>query len=142
MTTALPSLRDELVLHAGPSDERGMPPWTLHDSASERFFLVQWPSFEIHSQWVLGDAQAVVDAVNRETTLYIEPDDVVEMTNFLLTNHLARVSGAQDRERLANVRERMHPSFAKRIISTYLFFRVPLLKPQRSLNATYPFHAF
>jgi putative peptide zinc metalloprotease protein len=138
----LPLLRDELVLHAGPTDDRGTPSWTLHDPASNRFFLLRWPAFEILSRWMLGDCERVVSAVNQETTLQIESDDVDEMTQFLVTNHLARTSGSDARERLARIRERMHPGLLKRIVSTYLFFRVPLLKPQRVLDATYPYIAW
>lgn len=139
---ALPPLRDELVLHNGPPDRHGSPTWTLHDPASNRFFAIGWPGFEILSRWLLGDRDAIVGAVNRETTLVIVDDDIDAMTEFLEEQHLLQVVGGPARDRLARIRDRMHPGWLRRVVSSYLFFRIPLLRPQRFLAATWAWVAW
>ena len=43
----LPALREELHLFAGGCDAEGAPTWTLHDPVRNKFFRIDWQTFEM-----------------------------------------------------------------------------------------------
>jgi putative peptide zinc metalloprotease protein len=134
----LPELRQDLALHPGPDAPDGSPTWMLHDPASNRFFSLSWPAFELLSRWTLGSAEAVVDAVNRETTLHVVDSDVAGLTQMLAGNHLLVSRGLQDTQRLTAHAHAMKLSAGQWLLKNYLFFRVPLVRPMRWLQRMSP----
>jgi len=138
----LPPLRQELTLNAAPAAPDGSPTWTLHDPAANRFYELGWPAFEILSRWSLGSAEAVVAAVNAQTTLTIDGDDVAALAQFLLGHHLTLAASAADSARLAQSAARHKPSVPMWLLKNYLFLRVPLVRPMPFLRRVYPWIAF
>jgi putative peptide zinc metalloprotease protein len=136
-TATLPPLREELALHAGARGAHGEPSWTLHDPVRNQFFHLDWPSFELLSRWHLGSAPAVVAAVTAETTLALGADDVARLLDFLRLNELLAPRRGQARE-LAGQRQRRHGSLWTWLLHHYLFFRVPLLRPDGLLERLAP----
>jgi putative peptide zinc metalloprotease protein len=130
---ALPPLREELALLPGPALLDGQPSHTLHDPVRNLFFQIDWATFEILSRWQLADPAAVADAVNRETTLQLEPDDVESVIRFLHDNQLLNPpSGSADS--FAGLLKKRKGTTGEWLLHNYLFFRVPLLKPDRWLD--------
>ncbi len=136
-TGLLPPLREEIGIYPGPTALDGSPTWTLHDPAVNRFYRLGWPEFEIISRWQAATVDAVVGRVNTETTLEVEPDEVEELRRFLLASELLRVSGPQATAHLLAKAKRMRQSWGKWLLHNYLFMRIPLLRPDRFLTATY-----
>lgn len=136
---ALPSLREEIAIFRGPAALDGSPSYTLHDPARNRFYRLGWPEFEILSRWNGATAEAVIDRVNEETTLSIEPEDVDEFRRFLLAYDLVRVSNPQGTAYLAGKAKQMRTGWGQWVLHNYLFMRIPLLRPDRFLSATYPY---
>lgn len=131
----LPVLREELALFTGPALSDGQPSWTLHDPVRNQFFRIDWMSFEIISRWWHGDSQAIAEAVNCSTTLNADAQDVEAVARFLVDNQLVQARGAgssarQFAERLARGRG----SWKTWLLHHYLFFRIPLLRPDRFLD--------
>ena len=134
----LPILRQELSLHAGASAPDGSPTWTLQDPVCNRFYQLTWPAFEILSRWHLGEAEALVDAVNNNTTLDINLDDIKGIVEFLSQHHLLRAQTAEDSQKFSKYLAMTKPSKAKWLLKNYLFFRLPLVRPQRLLDFLAP----
>lgn len=132
----LPLLRQELGLFPAPPTENGMPAWTLHDPPANKFYLLAWPAFEILSRWHLGTVQSVAEAVNQETTLSIQEQDVLEMIAFLDRNFLLQTSTAAGNQRIISVQAASRPGWASWLLKNYLFIRVPLVQPERFLKKT------
>ncbi|HYC01916.1 MAG TPA: HlyD family efflux transporter periplasmic adaptor subunit [Azospirillaceae bacterium] len=134
----LPPLREELTLHPGPATADGAPSWTLQDPASGRFYRLGWMEFEILSRWQLGDPEAIAASVSRATPIAATADDVEAFARFLLSADLLRVLGEGGVSRLmAKVRAgRQGP--ARWLLKNYLFFRVPLLRPDAWLDRMMP----
>lgn len=130
----LPALREELRLFPGPSTPGGAPSWTLHDPVRNRFFRFDWRAFEILSRWSLAVRAAIVAAVNDETTLGIEEADVDGMLRFLVSNQLIRVSDASAVGVLVTMADAERRSPFQWLLHHYLFFRIPLLRPDRLLE--------
>lgn len=137
----LPPLRQELTLNPAPAAPDGAPTWTLHDPAANRFYQLGWPAFEILSRWSLGDSDAVVAAVNAQTTLVVAHDDVIDLLQFLLGHHLVLAATAQDTERLQQSAQRQKLTPAMWLLKNYLFLRIPLVRPMPLLRRLSPWVA-
>ncbi|MCH7345193.1 HlyD family efflux transporter periplasmic adaptor subunit [Pelomonas sp. CA6] len=135
----LPALRQDLSLHPGPADASGAPTWTLHDPAAHRFYEISWPAFELISRWSLGSAEAVLDAVARETTLRLGRQDLDALLNFLAQHHLLQPHSPEHSARLTRAAQAGRSSHAMWLLKHYLFFRVPLLRPEPFLRAIAPY---
>jgi putative peptide zinc metalloprotease protein len=132
----LPPLREELSLHPGPPASNGASTWSLHDPVRNRFFRLDWPGFEMLARWSLGDAAAVIAVVNSQTTLTVDEDDVADLLRFLTVNQLVRpITRNAFAGLVAAARAQKHSPF-QWLLHHYLFFRIPLVRPDRFLAAT------
>jgi putative peptide zinc metalloprotease protein len=138
---ALPPLREEIGISRGPAALDGSPSWTLHDPAVNKFYRIGWPEFEIISRWNGATAESIVARIAAETTLRVEPDDVEELRRFLLSYDLLHVPTAQMTAHLVGKAQRMRQSWGRWLLHNYLFMRIPLVRPDRFLTATYPYVA-
>jgi len=132
----LPPLRGDLTLHPGPAGPDGAPSWTIGDPARNRYVRVGWPAFEMLVRWDLGSPRAVAAAVSDETTLTAGPADVEAMAIFLHDNQLLLEVGATATHRLATLAQATRESVWGWLLHRYLFFRVPLVRPDRFLATT------
>ena len=137
-TASWPELREELTLQPGPSSHDGSPTWTLHDPLANQFFRLSWPVFEILSRWHLADPQAIAQAVDQETTLGTDVDDVLEIAEFLARRQLLKPQTARDNARLLAIHDAQKTGWLTWALHHYLFFRLPLLRPDALLNRLYP----
>lgn len=137
----LPPLRQDVGLFPAPPQRDGSPVWSLHDPAANRFYLITWPAFEMLSRWHLGNPEAVAESVRRETTLELSAEDVASLAPFLESNFLTETSGPGGTARLLAARERTRSNWWQFLLKNYLFFRVPLVRPQRFLEAAAPLAA-
>ncbi|EJM98608.1 HlyD family efflux transporter periplasmic adaptor subunit [Herbaspirillum sp. YR522] len=137
MTARLPALREELALLPGPVLADGQPSHTLHDPVRNQFFQIDWPTFEILRRWHLGQAGAVADAVSRDTTLQLGPGEVDEALLFLRDNQLLRPAAGTAADYATRLRQR-RGGWHHRLLHNYLFFRIPLVRPDAWLGRWAP----
>ena len=131
---ALPPLRDELDLMPGPRLADGQPSWTLHDPVRHQYFRIDWLTFEILSRWSLGDPRAIAESIATRTTLQPSADDVQQVLSFLTHNQLVHLRGPGSAQRLAQSLQARQGTPLKQLLHHYLFFRVPLLRPDAWLQ--------
>ena len=131
----LPPLREELVVREGPRLHDGQPSWTLQDPARNRFFRLDWLTFEIVQRWSLEDPAAIAESVQEQTSLQPTVEDVNAVLTFAGSNQLLKFAGADNSGLLARGGERARLSGWQWLVHNYLFFRVPLIKPPRLLEA-------
>ncbi len=137
MNTRLPPLREELALLPGPILADGQPSHTLHDPVRNLFFQIDWVTFEVLSRWHLGEPGKIAAAVSRETTLQLQTADVEEIIAFLHDNQLLQPQPGTAAEFAARLHKR-RGSLGQRLLHHYLFFRVPLIRPDRWLDRWAP----
>lgn len=131
---ALPQLREELALLPGPVLPEGQPSWTLHDPVRNAFFRIDWPTFEVLQRWSLDDPGAIAQAICRATTLHFEEEDVLGVAQFLVNNQLTQPGGVQSARQMADRLDQMRGSMWKWLLHHYLFFRIPLVRPDAWLG--------
>ncbi len=129
----LPALREELAIFPGPHLADGQPSWTLHDPVRNKFFRIDWLSFEILSRWSLAEWQAIADAVGKETTLRPEAADMEAFIRFLTSNELVRPGGG-NAQSFAERHAKMRGDWKTWLLHHYLFFRIPLIRPDAWLE--------
>lgn len=137
MAASLPyNLRGDLQLLTAEADNYGFPQWLIYDPSRHKYFLIGWLEFEILSRWELNSFEAIVDSINRETTLNINDSHIYSIINFLYENELVSLDRHQD---LSTLKLRSKKSsLLKGFIFHYLFFMIPVFKPERFLNFLYP----
>lgn len=137
MIAALPLLREELALLPGPPLSDGQPSWTLHDPVRNLFFQIDWSSFEILSRWPLGQPARIAEAVNAQTSLQIDTEEVDALAQFLQQNQLLRPADGSA-PLLAAQRGSQRKSWGQWLLHNYLFLRLPLVRPDRWLSRWSP----
>jgi putative peptide zinc metalloprotease protein len=137
MRKVLPPLREELALLPGPMLADGQPSHTLHDPVRNQFFQIDWPTFEVLKRWQLGDPARIAAAIGRETTLQLQSADVEDVLVFLRDNQLLRPQPGTAAEYAARLHQR-RGGLAQWLLHNYLFFRVPLVKPDAWLGRWAP----
>lgn len=131
----LPPLREELSLYAGPASASGAPTWSLHDPSRNTYYRIDWLTFEILSRWQLRRSDAIVQAISAQTPIHdIEPGDVEHVARFLAERELLQRSDpAFSKNLCAQARIRQQGPWAW-LLHSYLFFRIPLWKPDSWLT--------
>lgn len=134
----LPALRHELDLVEGPRTKAGAPTWTLHDPVRNAYFRIDWSAFEILARWAPVTAEALAARVRAETRLDVDREEVEALLRMLQENHLV-AAGAPGLWRVyAAHRERRRAGPWAWLLHHYLFFRVPLLRPDAALDRLAP----
>lgn len=129
-----PTLREELGLTSGPMQADAHPSWIIHDPVRHQLHRIDWQSFEILSRWDLKSVEAIIAAVNRDTPLNIDEEDVKQVLQFL---HDQELINQPDADAATKTAERIHAqksTWWKWLVHHYLFFRVPLVRPDAWLE--------
>ncbi len=134
----LPRLREELALFPGPRSIDGAPTWALHDPVRNVFFSIDWLTFEVLSRWGLDDPQAIVQAIAHETTIHPEDGDLEAVQRFLIDNELVQSFSAQGTARFLKQAASRKTGPGTWLLHSYLFFRIPLWRPDKWLTAAMP----
>ncbi|THF67575.1 HlyD family efflux transporter periplasmic adaptor subunit [Pseudothauera nasutitermitis] len=136
---ALPALREELLLHEAPRQHDGAPGWTLEDPGRNLFFQIGWLEAEMLARWALGDAERIAREIGRDTTLEVSAQEVAEFARFLEANDLVQGRGPQALQRYQRAAQaRRGGHWAKWALHHYLFFRIPLARPDAFLQRALP----
>jgi len=134
----LPPLREELSLHAGPQAADGSPTWVIEDPLSGRYFRLGWFEFEVVSRWHLGSLKAIAQDICDHTPLQRDAAACEGVLAFLSTHNLLQSRGEQAIQRMREQAGRMKQQWWRWLLKNYLFIRIPLVKPEAFLRATWP----
>lgn len=134
----LPRLREELDLLPGPTQPDGQPTWTLHDPVRNQFFRIDWPTLEVLQRWDMDDPEQIAADINAHTTLAMTADDVVAVAQFLVQHQLVQAVAEGASRKMTEQLQRVQGTPLNWLLHHYLFFRIPLLKPDAWLTRWLP----
>jgi putative peptide zinc metalloprotease protein len=134
-------LREELTLHEGPAAANGAPTWSLQDPVRNSFYRLDWLAFEVIARWHLADRAAIARAVVSETTLACTAEDVDGVFRFLMDNELLQLDPVAGTAWYAERQARRQQGTLHWLLHHYLFFRIPLWRPDRWLTRMQPWVA-
>ena len=130
----LPPLREELHLFSSASAKDGSPTWTLHDPVRNQFFRIDWQTFEILNRWSLGRSDSIAFSLSQQTALEVGKEDIESVRDFLAQNELIQTHSAASTESFLRRKQRMRSTVWQWLLHHYLFFRIPLWRPDRWLT--------
>ena len=133
----LPPLREDLRLHPGPAHRDGSPGWRILDPVRNAFFDIGWLEFQLLARWrEHADAQSLIDDVAADTPVKPTVDEVGELIEFLAMNQLLSPRSAVAKEVLGRRLQSARMSWHQHLLHHYLFFRLPLFRPDAFLART------
>jgi putative peptide zinc metalloprotease protein len=136
---ALPPLREELKLIPGKTNAAGEPTWRIYDPLQHRFIEVDSVTVEMLSLWSsVKNAEELRHELEASKGISVSLDSVDGLVRFAHANFLTVEAARGDWKSLADQARRSKKSVGSWLLHNYLFFRVPLAKPQRFLTETLP----
>ncbi|CAG4888952.1 HlyD family efflux transporter periplasmic adaptor subunit [Paraburkholderia saeva] len=127
-----PALREDLRLGESASGKDGEPSWMIQDTVINRFYRIGWLEFECLIRWDKSPAQ-ICQEITEQTALRPDISQVLDLRRFLERHDLLKPTP----ESLARLQQRDRSDgwlTWRWWLHHYLFFRIPLLRPQRFLT--------
>lgn len=134
----LPALRPDLQLSPGAPGLDGAPQWVLADPLRGRYFKLGASAIRLLRHWALGDPKQVLEAANREPGVPLQSAALEELLRFLGSHDLITALDASQRASYGLKAAAVRQSPWKKVLHQYLFFRIPLWRPDAFLNRVWP----
>lgn len=135
---ALPVLRDDLDIVPTAPLANGAPAWVIFDPVANRYFEIGRELLDMLILWRVGDADKLIASVGKEFGRVISRDDVGDAIHFMISNALVRDIPGNDFAMMATRAMAEKKSWWSTAMHSYLFFRIPLFRPDKFLRATWP----
>lgn len=135
----LPAVREDLRLYTGPRHRDGSPSWRILDPVRNQFFEIGWLEFELLARWSdNSDVTSLIEHVSTETPIQPTEEEVKAFIQFLSAGELLVPREREVRGLLRQRWEKSRKSWYSQAFHHYLFFRIPLVRPDKFLEATLP----
>ena len=135
---SLPNLRADLQLTPASPALDGSPRWTLADPVRGRYFKLGVAAMRLLRHWSLGDPEEVLRAANREPGLPLDGAELEQLLAFLRSHDLITALDPQQRASYSLKAAAQRQSLWQILLHQYLFFRIPLWRPDAFLNRAWP----
>lgn len=134
----LPPLRPDLQLSSATPAADGAPQWTLADPLRGRYFKLGADAIRLLRHWALGETVQVLAAANAEPGAPLDEVMLEELLRFLRGHDLIVGLDAEQRAGYARKVAAQRQGPLQRLLHHYLFFRIPLWRPDPFLERTWP----
>jgi len=130
----IPYLRQDLEILRGNSREDGSPAWLLYDAVRNKYFTLGLTAFKLIKNWKGGeDIQNFEKKINLEG-IETNSDEIKSFIGFLQQNNLILQPSGQNVSYLLQQKNSMKKSWMLNLVHSYLFFKIPLFKPDEWLG--------
>lgn len=126
-----PVLRQDLSLYEAEPEE-GVPAWVLHDPVANRYFRLHQHDVEMLSFIDGRPIDEVVEALESKLHAEADPAAVETMFTFLRRHNLVQVDNYQ--RSWFRQQQTQKTSLLAWLARSYLFIRIPLIRPDRFLS--------
>lgn len=134
----LPALREDLHLLRGPRNWRGEPTWRVHDPVGNRFVQLGERDYYLLIAWNEAIAGRIVARAETISGAEFSLSELKSLFDFLVQQELVAAATPALRGRLSQVHDQRQSTLLKRLLHQYLFIRIPLVRPDKFLDAIYP----
>lgn len=134
----LPELRADLALIPGGAAEDGSPTWLIHDVSRNRYFRLGLDAFQALGQWKAGLRAEEFLSVCASQHINLDEVDLRHLLQFLVFNQLIQVGEVNGIKRLLADHARSRQHWLTWLLHHYLFFKIPLIRPDAFLERTWP----
>ena len=134
-----PSIREDLQLFEGTPLEDGSPTWLLFDTLTNKYFTIGLNAFRLLNYWNADvDTKTFIKNVEQKG-VNLKEEELNDFISFLKVNDLISHHSSEDTKFLIEKYKNQKKHFILSIIHNYLFFIIPLLKPDTFLDSTLMF---
>jgi putative peptide zinc metalloprotease protein len=138
----LPALREDLQITRGGVSYSGAPTWMVLDPTRNRFFRITYEMFQLLSLWNASRTiNMLITAVDQRFGNRMTAQDIAAIIR-MLDGNLLLVQPTSGAWRALYERSRPRHSWFMRLVHNYLFFKIPLVRPDTFIRATWPYVAF
>jgi len=136
---ALPALRPDVEIFAGPLDEDGSPTYVVHDPVSGSFSKIGWGEAAVLQRLRQGQTlSSILREISDKTTLKASPEDVVALCEDAQEQGLTISSQIRSAKELTEAVRSKKINPLKWLANHYLYFRIPLFHPDEFLTKALP----
>ena len=135
----VPPLRGDLRFVEGAPSHDGSPTWIVVDPVRGRYYQIGWDAYQMLVRWDGRSAEALLSEIRAETTSHPAKEDLDALVQFLSSNHLLRDPPVGGYRAYVSQAEAARPQWLPWLLHHYLFFQIPLVRPDRFLRSTLPY---
>lgn len=135
----VPLLREELRLIPAANNHDGSPAWMIQDPINNKFYRIGWLDFELLIRWQKLNIKNIIEDLNNKTTLKADESNVDNLVFFLSQNKCLQSTSSAAVNQLMLEKNQQKQNVVTWLIHHYLFFRIPLIKPQVLLGQLRPY---
>ncbi len=131
----LPTFRRDLQLFHGPDEADGSPTFNLFDPVKSQYYKLSWSQATILQALRPGiTLKQLLEAIKDQTTLLIIPEDIQNF--FVEAAKMGLLEMNRDSLQVTEEHEKHQMGWFRSFLLYYLFFRIPLINPDRFLSHT------
>lgn len=134
----LPSLRQNLRLLPAAADEDGAPRWLLFDIVRNRYFTISRTTLDLIQHWEPGAELDGFVAHLAGRGIAVDREEVAALLDFLVANDLIEARSPAASESVHRRYQASRHGIWRWLLHNYLFFRIPLLRPDAWLTKWTP----
>jgi putative peptide zinc metalloprotease protein len=138
----LPALREDLQIMRVGASYSGAPTWVVFDPIRNRFFRITYEMFQVLSCWrISGTVGNLLKIVDSRFGNLLTVEDIGTIVR-MLEHNLLLVQPTRGAWRALHQKSQPRHSWFMRLIHNYLFFKIPLVRPESFIRRTWPYVAF
>ncbi len=138
----LPKIRMELQLTKGATLQDGSPGWMLFDPVRHKYFQLSQDDVTLLNLWPEGDIQSIATKAMQIFGRPLHNEEIEEFFKFLVSNGLTEDSAQGSYTDFYEQHKAGQQSWHKKLLHSYLFFRIPIVHPEKFLKRTLPVFEF
>lgn len=138
----LPRLRKDLEVIKSVPFWTGAPSFLIHDPLRNKYVRIGESDLQLLSKWKAIEPAHLADDLSTLFKRNVDVEVITDFAKFLLANSLAFDPNQGAWKQFVDQKNSMQKSAWKKLVSSYLFFRIPLVNPQRFLSALWPHVSF
>ena len=139
----LPELRPDIQISASARGHEGQASWVIHDPLQHRYFHINRETKDLLQLWREGlSPDQLAELADEQLGLQIGTEQISDLLEFLSKNQLLREKGGANWREIAKDASNKHQHLGKRVLRNYVFFKLPLFRPQQFLKNAAPFVNF
>lgn len=134
----LPPLREDLRISRGAPLLNGAPSWVIYDPVRHRFFQVGQRTIEMILNWSSGTVSRLQSQLQAKRALRVGAQEIRAVLQFLKSSDLLAETERGLAKSFESRAAKQRTSLMQWALHRYIFFRVPLVRPNSFLQATWP----
>ncbi len=133
----LPDLRQDVRLFRGPGSTHHQT-WLLYDPVRHRYFQISNEAYSLLALWRRESIDDFAAQASRALEREVPIAEIQELATFIVSANLTTDPPGSDPRAYARQELGAHRALIWRVIHNYLFFKIPIVRPERFLEKTLP----